>query len=165
VPFREQERVVRHHYVAKGEDMRDRFELNCKTVGLVFFCIGAFYALTAIPLFLRKPADIKRMVPQSALRVFSEADIAELQAATSYTWKYALKTLLLSGIAPMLTGLYLMRSNNLFVRLCYPIRGGKSAPSPGITTAVAEPDAAPKAAGNSDERKPESKYAPPGYFE
>lgn len=145
--------------------MRDRFELNCRTVGLVFFCIGAYYALTAVPLFLQKPADIKRMVPQSALRVFSEADIAELQAATSYIWKYALKTLLLSGIAPMLAGLYLMRSNNLFVRLCYPAGGAKLPSPPSISKPFAEPDGAPRTPGNADGKKPESKYAPPGYFE
>jgi hypothetical protein len=144
--------------------MRDRFELNCKTVGLVFLCIGAYYALTAVPLFFHKEPDVTEIFPRSMFQGLTQSDIADIRAASANLWKYALRTLVLTGIAPMLTGLYLMRSNNLFVRLCYPTRGANLTPPPSISTTVAELDAAPKA-GNADERKPESKYAPPGYFE
>lgn len=145
--------------------MRDQFELNCKTVGIVLLCVGAYYSLAAVPLFFQREPDVTRMIPRSMLRGFTQSQIAEFQAATSYNWKYALKTLLLSGIAPMLAGLYLMRSNNLFVRLCYPAGHDTSASRPSIGKPVAESDAAQKTPGNADEKKLESKYAPPGYFE
>ncbi len=143
--------------------MRERFELHCKTVGLIVFCVGVYSSLSSIALFFQKAPDITKMIPQSALKTLAPPAVAELQAATSYTWRYALITLVLSGIAPLLIGVYLMRSNNLFVRRCYPV------PTDGLPPALHRTDELPKSSASrqvpervSDEGS-DSRYAPPGY--
>jgi hypothetical protein len=59
--------------------MREKFELHCKTVGLVAFCFGAFYVLTSIPLFFQKGPDIAKMFPESALTALVRSQIADMQ--------------------------------------------------------------------------------------
>jgi hypothetical protein len=146
--------------------MREKFELHCKTVGLVAFCFGAFYVLTSIPLFFQKAPDVTRMVPQSALMPpLVRSELAQMQAGMSYIWKHALQVLLISGIAPLLMGIYLMRSNNLFVRLCYPERSGQAAPISIVPNEAQAPDVSVKVPRNADDKKTGSRYAPPGYFE
>jgi hypothetical protein len=143
--------------------MRERFELHCRTIGLVLFCIGGYNSLTSVSLLVQKEPDVSRMIPQSALKTLGPSNIAEIQAATSYTWKYTLRALLLSGIAPILMGVYLMRSNNLFVRLCYPTVTGSLPSTPRGTDEPAKLNVSPKVPGSADDKKQSSRYAPPGY--
>jgi hypothetical protein len=152
--------------MVKGENMREKFELHCKTVGLVFFCIGAYYVLTSIPLFFQKAPDVARMVPQSAsMPPLVRSQIAQMRAGMSYIWQYALQVLLISGMAPLLMGIYLMRSNNLFVRLCYPERTGPASTGPGVAKEIVGPGVSAKVSRNADDKKSGNPYAPPGYFE
>lgn len=142
--------------------MKEKFELYCKVVGLIFFCVGFYYCLSSIPLFFQKAPDVTNILPQSFLKPLSNSDIAEIKASASYIWQYALKTLILSGIVPIVMGWYLMRSNNLFVRFCYP------------TTPLTNKDSGQdidlnvsnkKEHNVVDEEDPDSKYAPPGYLQ
>ncbi len=143
--------------------MREKFELHCKTVGLIIFCFGVYSSLSCIPLFLQKAPDVTKMIPQSALKTLARPDIAGLQAATSYTWKYALTTLVLSGIAPILIGVYLMRSNNLFVHLCYPTSTGSPPPAASGANEAATLNISPNGRGGASDKEVRSRYAPPGY--
>ena len=143
--------------------MREKFELHCKTIGLAIFCIGVYNSLSSVSLSLQKEPDVTKMIPQSVLKTLGRPDIADAQASASYMRKYTLKTILLAGIAPILMGVYLMRSNNLFVRLCYPTASGSpSSASSGIGK-PAELDVSPNARGSADDKKQSSRYAPPGY--
>jgi hypothetical protein len=144
--------------------MREKFELHCKTVGLVLFCIGIYSSLTSLSLLAQKGPDITKLLPQSELKMFAPSYLAEMQATASYARKHALTSLLLSGIAPILLGIYLMRSRNLFVRLCYPDAGGPPSAS-GAIGAPARLDVPPKAPGNANDKDLGSRYAPPGYFD
>jgi hypothetical protein len=143
--------------------MRERFELHSKTVGLVVFCIGAYNSLSSGVLFLQGEPDVTKMMPSSTLKLLPRSDVAALQTSTSYVRKYALKALLLSGIAPLLLGFYLMRSNNLFVRLCYPAISGNPPSAPSGPDGPVKRNVSAKVAGSPDDRKPDSRYAPPGY--
>ncbi len=149
--------------LGKGEGMRERFELHCKTIGLIIFCAGVYSSLSSLPLFLQKAPDITKMIPPSSLKTLARPDIAGLQAITSYTWRYALMTLVLSGIVPILMGVYLMRSNNLFVHLCYPTPTGSPPPTVSTTNEAATRNVPPKARGSASDKELRSRYAPPGY--
>jgi hypothetical protein len=70
--------------------------------------------------------------------------------------------LILSGIVPIVMGWYLMRSNNLFMRFCYP------------TTPLTNKDSGQDIGLNVSNKKehnvvdkedPDNKYAPPGYLQ
>ena len=140
--------------------MREKFELYCKVVGLIFFCVGIYCSLNSIPLFFQKAPDATKIFPQSTLKMLSNSDIAEMKAGVSYMWQYALKILILSGIVPILMGWYLMRSNNVFVRFCYPTTPLTNKDSPqDIDLNVSNK----KEHNVADKEDPESKYAPPGY--
>ncbi len=145
--------------------MRERFELHSKTIGLVLFCLGVYSSLNSIVLLVQKQPDVTKMIPSSALQVLGRSGIADMQAATSYAWKYHLRILLLSGIAPLLMGVYLMRSNNLFVRWCYPAATGRPPAASSPAGAPAKLGVSPKIPGSASDKKPDSRYAPPGYSE
>lgn len=114
-------------------------------------------------LLVHRQPDVRKMLPSEALKRLTEFDFSQMQSAAAYPRRYALKTLLLSGIAPLAMGLYLMRSNNLFVRLCYPKLGGgtsltsdHAAPPIGLSTNPGSTE--------TDDKKSDNRYAPPGYF-
>lgn len=142
--------------------MREKFEFYTKIIGLVFFCFGALYALSTIPLFFQKAPDVTQLIPASAMKMFSQADIADMQSRADYLWKHALKMFFFFGIVPMALGVYLMTSNNLFVRFCYPARSLSttidSSKDISLHTNAKETD-------NIGEHTSENKYAPPGYFQ
>ena len=142
--------------------MREKFELCCKVLGLVFFCIGIYYSLSSVPLYFQKAPDVTRLLPQSALGGLSTSQIAEMNASFSYMWRYAVKQLVLLGIVPILMGWYLMRSNNLFVNYCYP----------GTTPTTSKQEADPpqltvveEAIPEQPEPKGDERFAPPEYHQ
>ena len=63
---------------------------------------------------------------------------------------------LFSGIAPILIGLYLMKSNNFFICLCYPAQAIPETPELNIINAEVKPS---KLKPEDNEKK----YAPPGF--
>jgi hypothetical protein len=142
--------------------MKEKFELYCKVVGLIFFCIGFYYCLGSIPLFFQKAPDVTKFVPQSTLKMLSNTNIAEMKALASYVWQYALTMLILSGIVPIVMGWYLMRSNNVFVRFCYPTTPPTNKDSSqDIDLNVSNN----KEQSTTDGEDPDGKYAPPGYLQ
>ena len=79
-----------------------------------------------------------------------------------FKWQYALKMLILSGIVPIVMGWYLMRSNNLFVRFCYPA----TLPTNKDSGQDIDLNVSDKKEHNViDEEDPDGKYAPPGYLQ
>ena len=139
--------------------MREKFELACKIIGLLFFVAGIFALFAGLAFFLLYNALDK--IPQSSMAIMSQSQIAELQdISDSMRNTYALM-FLFGGIVEILLGFYLMKSNNLFIKLCYPFRNQN----------VSEIRASDIQLNvKSDQSKPESKkpsgdkYAPPGYF-
>lgn len=141
--------------------MRDMFELCCKVVGLVAFCAGLYLTLNAIPYYIGGHVDAEKLFGQTLWQALDSSMRADMMASTRYVWLKLILATFLSGIAPMLFGLYLMRSPGFFVRLCYPdkpaeVSSGESR-CPDLRT-------------TEDSRSPESpeptdkKYAPPGYY-
>ena len=141
--------------------MRDKFELACKIIGLIFFCIGAVYALSTIPMFFQKAPDVSQLYPDLS-QVLNQSEINDMQKSASYIWGYALRTIIFFGIIPMLLGFYLMKSNNLFVKLCYPFEKRNI---PVMQTPDIQLDVKPKESQEKVEKPSENKYAPPGYFQ
>ena len=145
--------------------MRDKFELCCKVIGLVSFCVGIYVSLSAIPMFFQKEPDLTKFLPQSVVGRLSTSDLAGMKASASYLWQYALKRLAFHGIVPALIGLYLMRSGNVFVRLCYPMTGHRRLQAGREQSEDIEFKAPrQKAAGNTGQSQ-DTKYAPPGYYQ
>jgi hypothetical protein len=105
--------------------MREKFELSCKVVGVVFFCFGIVAFLCAIVFFIFKQ-DAVQSLPESARTLYSQSQINELQNASSYILNRYLIVLMILGFIEIFLGAYLMSSNNLFVRFCYPQRNNDS---------------------------------------
>jgi hypothetical protein len=145
--------------------MREKFELHSKTIGLVLFCLGVYSSLNSVVLLIQRQPDATKMIPSSALQMLSRSNIADMQATSSYVWKYDLRVLLLSGVAPILMGVYLMRSNNLFVRWCYPAVAGNSPAASSPANAPPKLNVSPKMPASAGDKRPDSRYAPPGYSE
>jgi hypothetical protein len=145
--------------------MRERFELICKGVGLIVFCLGALWLLILLCGLLFGPPDITQMLPQAAVSRLSRSEIDQMQEPGSYVWRHALTVFLLPmSIASILGGLYLMQSNNLVVRLCYPQSGAAASPPPEVTGHTVG-SAGSSRTPQSSETKPRDKYAPLGYFD
>ncbi|HAK93850.1 MAG TPA: hypothetical protein DCM87_02270 [Planctomycetes bacterium] len=140
---------------------RQLFQLSCKIVGLVLLCQGMLGALTAITLFFHEP-DAARMVPAGALGVLPSEQVRELRAVTSYAWTHATEQLFLVGIIPMIVGGYLLRAENIVVRLCYP-KTDKEQPSSEMPDPALRGDPNRDAPDAHDTPTDESRYAPPGY--
>jgi len=98
--------------------MRDKFELACKIIGLLFFVSGIFVILSGIIVFLF--IGNIYTIPPSDKALMTQSQIAELQDITNSTRdRYAL-VFLFAGILEMILGFYLMKSENIFLKLCYP---------------------------------------------
>jgi hypothetical protein len=54
--------------------MREKFELACKIVGLVFWCLGFITFVCAILIFVLKP-DALRFLPESTRAVYNATEI------------------------------------------------------------------------------------------
>ncbi len=138
--------------------MKEKFELCCKVLGLALFCWGVITALSTIPMYFHqlKPDTF---LPSILLNSPEGRQLAqEANRAASRTWAWATIQLLLQGITPTLLGLYLMRSNNIFVRRCYPEASGSKPSIAELQLRLAASAAASPKAKESDDR-----YAPPGY--
>lgn len=144
--------------------MREKFELCCKVVGLAVFCYGFYYSLSSIPLFFQGEPDVSKMYGEELLQKIHPGLVNQLKESMAYTWKYILKLLILHGIVPMLMGIYLMRSNNLFVRLCYPL-AGSSPKSPQNDDKSTELTLSKETSKKRNEETSDSQFAPPGYFQ
>jgi predicted membrane protein len=140
--------------------MREKFELSCKIIGLVVFCFGVIYFLIALGFFLIR-LDAMQLLPQSARALYSESQVAEVRATASYLGVYVIKLLIFWGVLFVLVGIYLMKSNNLFVKLCYP---KKSKNISEFTPDEIQPETNIKQPQKEAETSSENKYAPPGYF-
>ena len=140
--------------------MRDKFELACKIIGLLFFVAGIFVILTGIVVFLF--IGTMDQIPPSSKALMTQSQIAELQDITnSVRNRYAL-AFLFAGILEMIIGFYLMKSKNIFLKLCYPFEN-KQVPvklPPDIQLEVKSNESQVESKESS-----ENKYAPPGYFE
>ncbi len=140
--------------------MREKFELCCRVLGLAIFCWGVITALTTIPVYFHQ-VKADTFLPKVLLNSPEGRQLAEeANKAMSRTWVWVTVQLFLQGIAPILLGVYLMRSNNLFVRRCYPDASG---PSPSEKIAELQLRLAASASPPSKEQKNDDRYAPPGY--
>ncbi len=140
--------------------MREKFELYCKAIGLVFFCLGVIAFLCAIVFFIFKP-DAVQMLPESARTLYGQSQIDELQDASSYILNRYLIVLMILGFIEIFLGAYLMSSNNLFVRFCYPMRNNDSNIN---SSGDIKLDSFEVKNQKETEGTSETKYAPPGYF-
>jgi hypothetical protein len=140
--------------------MREKFELACKIIGLVLFCSSIFVLLSGIAIFV-KLLDVTETIPQSSKALLTQSQIAELQNISSSMRIMYSTIVIFFGIMAMLLGIYLMKSNNLFVKLCYPARS-KNVPE------IPSEDIQVKINAKQPQKGPEviseNKYAPPGYF-
>jgi hypothetical protein len=145
-------------YVRQKSEMTPRqwFQLSTKVVGLFLLCQGILGALTAATLFFHE-LDVTRLTPPSVIKGLSPDQIQGLQSVASYTWRYGMEQLFLTGIIPIVFGCYLLRAENAVVRLCYP-RPDQG--PPGSEPQVGPPRNTPT---GEDTATDEGKYAPPGY--
>lgn len=143
--------------------MRERFELYVKVVGLVVFCWGLITSLHAIPLLLH-PLDADVLLPTEALKgdPYLRQMRDDFQAGLSRTFAWMVVHLVVSGIMPMLFGIFLMRWGRLVVRFCYPQADTGKHPNPEPVNLKL---------GGADETAAgapvltDAWYAPPGYFQ
>jgi hypothetical protein len=143
--------------------MREKFELCTKVFGLILFCLGSLAVVYAVLLLLHRPflhsSDFlgdsphgKQLQDQMAV-VMSRANA-----------RIAVH-ILLSGVVPVGLGIYLMRSNNAFVRRCYPQREVALRPESISAPPPADASLSESAGGEQGTKtRPDARYAPPGYF-
>lgn len=138
--------------------MREKFELACKIVGLVLFVSSIFVLFSGLLFIIGY--DTIETTPPSTRALMTQSQIVELQNMSNSFRNVSCLIISLGGILGMLLGFYLMKSNNLFIKLCYPIdKQNISVAPPGIQLDV-------KTNESQTELKESSvdKYAPPGYF-
>ena len=123
--------------------MRRYFQLCSKVFGLVLLCTGVMAVLVLLPVTLFYAFYVPLV---RSLSVF-----------------YVLQYLAVS-IVPSALGLYLMRSENLFVRHCYPLPAEtEELPTDRAGTALGPDPAYPPAANDGESPGEDRRYAPPGY--
>lgn len=146
--------------------MRDIFQLICKVVGLGFVCGGFVMAVNTIPLlFTEYPGDARLQQlwgPMWAALQQNEEFRQAMQSARVDSWRYPLISLVCKAILPALLGIYLMRSNNVFVRLCYPTRSAPRA-TPDRTSGAGEASRPLEGESEVDSEDSDLKFAPPAY--
>jgi c-di-AMP phosphodiesterase-like protein len=140
--------------------MREKFELACKIIGLMFFCTSIFVLLAAIAFFIT--ITYIPEIPQSTMKLLTQSQITELQDMSNSMRNMYSLTITFFGIIEMLLGLYLMKSNNLFVKLCYPARSGSSNHDSFNDIKL---DTKAEETHKHTKETSEKKYAPPGYFQ
>jgi len=140
--------------------MREKFELACKIIGLVLFCGSILVLLSGIAIFVTLSDDV--MLPQSSRALLTQSQIDELQNMSSSMRNMYSTIVIFFGIMAMLLGIYLMKSNNLFVKLCYPSKSENVSEIPSGEIQVKTNAEQPQ---KQSEAISENKYAPPGYFE
>ena len=151
--------------------MRDSFELTCKILGLVLVCGGILVAVNIIPRFFDDypdefPFPSENMAQVWNLLAQNEKFRQLSENARAAALRHNLLALACMGLLPVALGVYLMKPNNVFLRLCYPVTARPDAALPAISVPENDDsDEGQRGAGNP-ERSPEEadvKYAPPGY--
>ena len=119
--------------------MRAHFQLCSKVLGLFLVTAAILAAFTMPPFCIVYIIILPRAGPYTALVTL------------------IVLTYVLAVLVPALLGLYLTRSDNVFVRRCYP--------APHETAAGKAPGGAPEAGASPGGRAgdDERRYAPPGY--
>ena len=141
--------------------MREKFELASKIIGLVFWGLGFVAFVSAVLIFILKP-DVIQMLPESARAVYNQQQIRELREINSQVVNRTIIIAAMIGVVQILLGVYLMKSNNLFVKICYPFENQNIpvTPSPDIRLGVKSNESQTEPKKSSGD-----KYAPPGYFQ
>lgn len=117
--------------------------------------------LPSSPRFFVEPDWTRFLALPGAENQQAEHVVSQLYRTGPHAWRFVLLDLLLQGVVPALLGLYLMRSDNLAVRFCYPRRpDAQTAGIPDASSAdsPAEPESRAELPSSG-----ESRYAPPGY--
>ncbi len=109
--------------------MRERFELACKILGMMFICAGIMSSLSHLNGAFFAPdvsVDMKPVLDSlgqqfnSMPNQMAEAYKKTMKASHSSIVRFQYTSALFYCIVPLAMGLMLMRSNNIFVRLAYP---------------------------------------------
>ena len=135
--------------------MQSTFELVSKSIGLVVVVAGLVIGARILPevIFVQRPyfGTIPSEQAEAMSRLFGSPGESRSRAIVA---------LLFQGLLPVLLGMYLLRSDNYFVRLAYPNR--REDQSETQHTAVTPSKPRQEATG-ADTPKSDAKYAPPGY--
>ena len=141
--------------------MREKFELACKIIGLVLFVSSIFVLFSGIAIFITL-SDTAKTIPQSTQALMTQTQIAELRDMSSSMRNMYTFIVLFFGIIEMLLGIYLMKSNNLFIKLCYPFENKNI---PVIPPSDIQFDIKARESQQESKESSGDKYAPPGYYQ
>jgi hypothetical protein len=142
--------------------MRERFVLCSRVIGLCLVCGGVLLAAGQLPRFFMEP-DWSELYPDISGTSSLWNEMApqlrkHVTKSGHYFWRFALSDMIVQGILPVLLGLYLMRSNNVFVRNCY--GDSSDAPFPAEHSPAHEADTEPQELV-SKPKDDDSKWKPP----
>lgn len=102
---------------------KPKFELACKTIGLILAIAGIYMGLQAVLILVEPPnAAPQHQTAQGPVefqRNFHESDLLQ-EDDVSDIWKKVLVVLTFESMLPLLLGLYLMKPDNLFSQYAYP---------------------------------------------
>jgi hypothetical protein len=148
--------------------VREKFELCVKVVGLLFLCSGVLVVLGAILLFFcnffTDDAYLASTLSDNAFSQQFQEQLAHRKNSMLHVRTWAAVYCSLLGAFTAALGVYLMRSNNLIVRLCYPRTDGRVQPG-----AASRPQAvdvtvsSTTGKGQEMKNRADTRYAPPGY--
>ncbi len=144
--------------------MRERFELCTKVIGLPLLCGAVVLAFTAILTFIHRPdygtsQQLGVMMPHP----FGNQLPTKVQLVASRYYGWFLIHMLVLATSVGALGVYLMRSDNLVVQLCYPHEGGASHPEALSDVQISGSLAAKPEERKATENRSDKRYAPPGY--
>jgi hypothetical protein len=141
--------------------MREKFELACKIVGLALYVSSILVLFSGIAIFIIL-LDTAKTIPHSTQALMTQTQIAELRDMSSSMRNMYTFIVLFFGIIEMLLGIYLMKSNNLFIKLCYPFENKNT---PVIPPSDIQLDMKAKESQQESKKPSENKYAPPGNYQ
>ncbi|NLH40991.1 MAG: hypothetical protein GX448_04050 [Planctomycetes bacterium] len=144
--------------------MRERFELCTKVIGLLLLCGVVVLTFTAIVTFLHRP-DYGTSQLQGVMMPHPLGSQLQTKAqlVTSHCYGWFLVHMLVLAVGLGALGVYLMRSDNLAVRLCYPDTNSGSRAETLSHAQIGSPLAAKPEERKATENRSDSRYAPPGY--
>ncbi|MBN1972714.1 MAG: hypothetical protein JW787_03690 [Sedimentisphaerales bacterium] len=141
--------------------MREKFELSCKIIGLVFWGFGLMTIVCSILIFILRP-DVTHILPESGRAMYSQSQINELRTVTNYTTNRYVLIFAMMSVFEVIFGVYLMKSNNLFIKLCYPCDNQNIPVNPPSDIQL---DVKSQGFQKKTGEPSENKYAPPGYYQ
>lgn len=102
---------------------KPKFELACKTIGLILVISGIYMGLQTVLILVEPPkAAPPHQIEQRPVEIqrnFHETDLLQEGDVTDI-WKKVLVVLTFESMLPLLLGLYLMKPDNLFSQYAYP---------------------------------------------